>query len=150
MSIDLKSIIDFAIENEVESYEFYRDASKKVKDSVLKETFEKLSMEELKHRDYLKELLEKDLKSFKVKETEDYGISETVDEVELSVNMEFKDAIALAIKKEEEAMYMYKSLADSCNDISEKEIFINLMNMEQLHKNQLEDIYINIAYAEIW
>ncbi len=147
---DIKSIIKFAVENEVEAYEFYMGATNKVKDQHLKETFQELAKEELEHKKFLEEFLASDVERIEINGTIDYKIAETIDKPKLTVEMSFSDAIALAIKNEEEAMVMYKNLADICIDEEQKKIFLGLMKMEQMHKAKLEDIYINVAYAEVW
>lgn len=147
---ELISIIDFAIENEVDSYEFYRDATIKVEDQFLKETFEGLAQEELTHKKFLKDFLLSDVEDIRLDEFSDYKISETIDKPKLSIEMNFADALGLAIKNEEEAMYMYKSLSDACLDEGHKKLFLGLMKMEQMHKSKLEEIYVNVAYGEVW
>ncbi len=145
-----KSIIDFAIENEVEAYEFYRDAALKVKDNYLKEVFEDLSKEELEHKRFLKEFLSSDVDNIKLDEFKDYKVAETIDKPKLSVEMEFAEAIGLAMKNEEEAMKMYSDLSGAFLDQSQKDLFLGLMKMEQMHKAKLEEIYLEVAYAEVW
>lgn len=146
----LIAIIEFAVENEVEAYEFYRDAAEKVKDEFLKQTFEELAKEELEHKEFLKDFLKSDIETMKFEEVEDYKISETIDKPKLSVEMEFSEAIGLAIKNEEEAMLMYENLAEVSLNDDHKEMFLGLMKMEQMHKTRLEEIYVNVAYAEVW
>lgn len=147
---DLRSIIDFAVENEIESYEFYKNAEEKVKDDFLKQTFKDLATDELEHKKFLENFLVSDIEEIKLKEFSDYKISETIDKPELTVEMKFEDAIALAIKNEEEAMYMYKSLSEACVDEEHGQLFLGLMEMEQMHKSKLEEIYLNVAYGEVW
>lgn len=149
-NIKLKTIIEFAIQSEIDAHEFYKDAENKVKSESLKEIFKELSEEELKHKNLLIDFLKGDLHEIKLKEFDDFKISETIDKPVLSVDMEFSDAIALAIKNEEEAMNMYKALADACVDEIERKLFLELMNMEQMHKARLEEIYVNTAYGEVW
>lgn len=150
MNNDLISIIEFAIDNEVEAYEFYRDAALKVKDDFLKETFKDLAKEELEHKKFLQEFLKSDVETMEIDEVSDYKISETIDKPVLSVDMNFSEALALAIKNEEEAMLMYKSLAESTLNDKHKDIFVGLTDMEQMHKTRLEEIYLNAAYGEVW
>ena len=147
---ELRSIIDFAVENEIEAYEFYRDAAEKVDDDFLKETFQDLASEELEHKKFLQEFLVSEVEEIKLKEFSDYKISETIDKPELSVAMKFSDAIALAIKNEEEAMFMYQSLAEACVEEEHEKLFTGLMDMQQMHKAKLEEIYLNVAYGEVW
>lgn len=147
---EFKSIIEFAVNNEVEAYEFYRDAAIKVKDHHLKKTFEELAEEELNHKKFLEDFLKSGAKEIRIDETSDYKLAETIDKPKLTVEIQFTDAIALAIKNEEEAMDMYKNLSEISLDDEQKKLFIGLMKMEQMHKTRLEDVYVNIAYNEVW
>lgn len=147
---DFKKIINFAIKNEVETYEFYRDAAKKVKKESLKEIFNELAKEELEHKVFLEDILAQEKIEIELDRLSDYGVAETIDKPNLSVEMKFSDAIGLAIKNEEEAMAMYNNLAIACLDKDIKKIFSGLEEMERTHKAKLEDVYLNVAYAEIW
>ena len=147
---DFKEIIDFAVENEVEAYEFYRDAAVKLNDEHLKEVFGDLAKEELEHKRFLEEFASSGIETIKLDDVSDYKIAETLDTPKLSVEMNFVDAISLAIKKEQEAMDMYRNLADACLDKEQKDLFVGLEKMEKMHKARLEDIYIDTAYAEVW
>jgi rubrerythrin len=60
------------------------------------------------------------------------------------------DAIALAMKREEEAMDMYKEFAAISIDEGQKETFLSLATMEQGHKTKLEDLYVGTAFPEVW
>lgn len=147
---DFKEIIDFAVENEVEAYEFYRDAAEKLNDDYLKQVFGDLAKEELEHKRFLEEFASSGIEKIKLDDVSDYKIAETLDTPKLSVEMNFVDAIALAIKKEQEAVDMYRNLADACLDQEEKDLFVGLERIEKMHKARLEDIYIDVAYAEVW
>ena len=60
------------------------------------------------------------------------------------------DAIALAVKSEEEAMDMYKKMAEWSTDAEQKKMFQSLSNMEQGHKVRLEETFTNMAFPEVW
>jgi rubrerythrin len=60
------------------------------------------------------------------------------------------DAIALAMKQEEEAMHMYAELAKCSADKEQKEMFGELSRMEKGHKVKLEGMYTNMAFPEVW
>lgn len=149
-SEDMKKIIEFAVANEVDAYEFYRDAAERLEDDSLKDTFKDLAQEELEHKKFLQDFLESGTSEINIDVEADYKVSETVDKPTLSMDMSFKDAIALAMKNEEEAMDMYKKLADACVDKKEKDMFTGLMDMEKMHKTRLEDIFVNAAFVEVW
>lgn len=148
---NLETIIESAIKDEIESYEFYRDAAEKVKDSLVKDMFSKLSKEELEHRKFLENFLESEVKTINLEKGVNYKISESIyDKTPLTTDMNFKDAIKLAMKKEESAMNKYEGLAGCCSQEDEKQIFLGLRDMEEMHKNRLEEIYLNVAYTEVW
>jgi rubrerythrin len=146
---EYKNIIQMAVENEIEAYDFYTAVGERVKDPNLKPIFKALADEEKKHRNFLQGLLSQ-AKPMSFDETKDYKVSETVDKPKLSVSMKPADAIALAMKNEEEAMNMYADLAKFSLDKDQKDMFESLSRMEQGHKVKLEGMYTNIAFPEVW
>ena len=148
---EVKRIIQGAINDEIESYEFYSSAAQKVKTPSVQDIFKKLAEDEKNHRKYLEEFLESKSENITIVNDTDYEISEEIeDDIPLTTDMSFVDAIKLAIKKEESAMKKYQGLANVCNDGDIKNIFLGLRDMEQMHKCKLEDIYLNVAYTETW
>jgi rubrerythrin len=151
MANQLKDIINFAVEKEIEAYEFYQDATKKIaSDANLKKTFKDLAVEELKHKKFLQDFLEGNVYEFHLADVADYHVSEATEIPKLSTEMKFADAIALAMKKEEEAMHMYANLAAASANEKQKELFAELSKMEEMHKVRLEGIYVNASFGEVW
>ena len=145
-----KKIVDMAIANEIEAREFYQAASEKIKEPHLKEMFQGFAREEKGHELLLRNLLSRGTMSLNFKETTDYKVAETVDEPRLSMDMKPADAIALAMKKEERAMKEYNWLAEQCEDAAQKKVFLDLAAMERGHKLQLEEMFVDIGYPEVW
>lgn len=151
MSKNYKEIISLAIGNEEEAYEFYKNAAGKSKSSNLKSIFNELAAEELSHKKTLEAFLKNESLNIAFKQIEtDYKISETVELPALKPDMSFADGIALAMKKEEEAMNMYKKFAELSSSPDQKKIFNELSKMEQGHKVKLEELYNSTAYTEAW
>ena len=149
--INYKEILKMAVGNEVEAYEFYRDAAAKMKDPAMKKTFQELADEEAGHKVLLEGYLSNEMKDMKFSDEKDYKVAETVEAPQtLSTDMAFKDAIALAMKKEQEAMEMYQQFADASEEAKQKETFLELAKMEKGHKVRLEGIYTDIAFIEVW
>lgn len=146
----LISIIEEAVNREDDSYTFYKNAAEKCKDPQTKSLFERLSNEELKHKDYLQKFLDTQANTINIDDTEDYKLSQDIDRPRLTTEMDFKEAIKLAIKREEEAMEMYADIANSCLDKGEKDIFSGLSKMEKMHKTELEEIFLNVGFNEVW
>jgi rubrerythrin len=109
-----------------------------------------LAGEESKHKVLLEAFLNNDALKMNFHETSDYKVSESVVLPKLTTEMSFKDGIALAMKKEEEAMVMYQQFADHCAEEEQKKMFLQLATMEQGHKTKLEEVYTNAAYVEVW
>ncbi|MCP4116400.1 MAG: ferritin family protein [Desulfobacteraceae bacterium] len=145
-----KNIIDMAIANEIEAWEFYGAAAEKVKDPYLKEMFEHFAKEEKMHEKLLRNILKSDTISLHFREDIDYRVAETVDEPRLSMAMKPSDAIALAMKKEEQALNEYNMLAHNCLDKEQKKVFLDLAAMERGHKLKLEQAFMDVGYPEVW
>jgi len=145
-----KEIIEFAIAGEIEAQEFYKVAAYKINDPHLKEMFEQFAKDEKGHEKILKGILSKDIINQYFNESTDYKVAETVDTPKLSTDMKPADAIALAMKKEEEAMKQYTDLAEACKDFGQKKVFLDLAAMERGHKLKMEKAFIDIGYVEVW
>jgi rubrerythrin len=150
-NLNYKEILELAINNEIEAYLFYIEAAKKAKDSNLKAIFNELADEEQSHKRTLEAFLKNDSLKLNFKQSQsDYKVSESVELPPLKADMSFVDGVALAMKKEEEAMEMYTKFADASSDLVQKKIFLELAKMEQGHKVKLEELYNNSAYVEAW
>ena len=147
---EYRKTIQNAIAKEVESYVFYRSIEEKVKDKALKSTFRELAGEETKHREFLEGLLVKPMKELRFDETKDYKVSKTIERPDVTIDMKPIDGLKLAIKKEEDAMELYKGLSAASKDADMKKMFDSLAKMETSHKVRLEDIYTNQAFPEAW
>lgn len=147
---EYKKIISDAIIKEEESYLFYTDVAKESKDKNISSIFENLAKDELSHKALLEGYLSDSAKSFKFDTTADYKIAESLDTPNLSIDMKPADAITLAMKKEEDAMNLYTEFANLSTDEEQKKVFLNLARMEQGHKTKLEDLYVGMAFVEVW
>ena len=142
--------IEMAISNEIEAQEFYQSAADSMSDPYLKSMFETFFKEEKMHEKILRNIIDSDTTGSYFSEDEDYMVAETVDEPRLSTDMKPADAIALAMKKEEEAMKSYTMLADKCIDPEQKKVFLDLAAMERGHKLKMEKAFVDIGYPEVW
>lgn len=148
--MDYQEILADAIENEVEAAEFYQGVCDKTGDAQLKAIFKDLAEEERKHKLLLEAFSKNEAKPMKFKDQPNFKVAEAVETPRLSMTMKPVDAVALAMKKEQEAMEMYKMFAEASDDPQQKETFENLSRMEQGHKANLENMYNNMAFPEVW
>ena len=147
---DFRQIISQAIEGEIEAYDYYRTVSEKVRDAALKNIFGDLARDELQHRAFLQGVVKKGPDSLQVDEAQDYKVADTLESPPLSIDLKPIDGIALAIRKELDAMQMYTQLSAVAGDPEEKNTFLELAKMERGHKARLEDIYTTMAFPEVW
>lgn len=147
---EYKEIIKAAIANEVEARKFYEDAAKTLKDPFLKKLFASLAEEEKRHRDILTTIYTSNTVDRYFSETRDYKVAETVDEPELSMDMQPAQAFALAMKKEAAAMQQYTEMAAMCLDEDKRQVFLDLAAMERDHKLKMESAFVDIGYPEVW
>ena len=106
---EFDTIMDMAIAAEVEAYEFYSNVAAISKDASMKKIFGELAQEESGHKVSLESIKAKELQNFSFTAATDYKISATVEMPKLSMDLKPVDAIALAMKKEEEyLMIVYK------------------------------------------
>jgi rubrerythrin len=145
-----QTILDQAIEAEIEAAQFYQDVSQKTNNRYLKDLFLTFSEEEKKHRRILETFRNDTTMEINFAKAPDFHVSETVAEPSLSIEMKPADAIALAMKKEEAAMKQYTRLAETCTDPQHKKVFLELSAMERGHKAKMESAFVDIGYPEIW
>jgi rubrerythrin len=149
-SAEYKDVIKFAIANEFEAQKFYQAAADRVQDPHLKAMFSGFAAEEKKHAEILTGVLSHAAIGKYFHEGSDFKVSETVDRPKLSTDMKPADAIALAMKNEEDAMRQYGELAAACSDPEKKKVFLDLAAMEKGHKLKMEKAFVDIGYPEVW
>lgn len=143
-------IMDRVIEAEAEACKFYYDAAEKVTDPAVKQLFSEFASEESLSKKQLEELKANEVHDFDFDGAPDFKVSETVDLPSLSADMKPTDAIALAMKKEEEAMKSYFYLASLSCDPEKQRIYHELAQIGEKHKARMEALYTNTAFPEVW
>ncbi|MEI6809564.1 MAG: ferritin family protein [bacterium] len=146
----LDNIFDLAIGREQSANRFYTDLARMVKNTSVKETFTSLAKEELSHEALLKTLKADPGLQSKLKPSKDYRVAESESQPAISEDMPLSNAVALAMKKEQQAAELYRSLAKSSTDADTRTLFENLTNMELGHKNKLEALFVDIGYPEVF
>lgn len=147
---EYRKIIEFAIKNEIEAQQFYAEAAQKVSNSYITQMFMDFSEEEKKHEQILTGILSRESFDRFFDESRDYKVAESVDRPKVSTDMKPSEAIALAMKNEEEAMKLYTDLAEDCSDDDTRKLFLDLAAMERGHKFKMEQAFVDIGYPEVW
>ena len=130
----VEAILDFAIEREQEAVDFYTNLASTVKKPEMKEVFEHFAHEEKGHKDKL-------LGIKRGKTIQDLKISDYVVDVEASPDMDYQQALILAMKKEKAAFRLYTNLASMVDDPNLSMVFQSLAQEEAKHKLRFEIEY---------
>jgi rubrerythrin len=149
-STNINPILNAAIKREEEAYRFYKDVAERTNNKAVRETFQQLAEDELGHKDFLKSCLNDSSLLKKLPVPKDYKVAEATEAPLLSVGMKPADAMALAMKKEQESAELYLKLAKTAVDSKYQETFRGLANMELGHKTRIEALFVNIGYPEVF
>ncbi|MFA6185973.1 MAG: ferritin family protein [Phycisphaerae bacterium] len=141
-------ILDFAIEGEVEAHKFYTDLAAKMPDKTMKQVFLDFAAEELGHKKLLEDAKAGKKVLLKKEHVADLKIAEFTVAVKPTPNMNFKDALILAMQKEKKAFQLYTRLAGLMTDKTAAELFAALAQQEAKHKLRFELEYDDVVLKE--
>ena len=137
----VEDILDFAIEQEEEAAAFYTELATNAKKAWMKTVFVQFAKEEIGHKNKL--LYVK--KGGVLKPTEgkvmDLKIGDYLVDVEANPNMEYQDALIVAMKKEKAAFRLYSDIAAQAEDEALRDTFLALAQEEAKHKLRFEVEY---------
>lgn len=140
-------VISFAAMREEEAHAFYVDLAQKTTDPFIAQIFNDFAKEELKHKNMLLDIdlsgIEKMFESI-MEKRDDVNLAEHFQPVEPEPDMDFKEALIIAIKREEQSCNLYSLLAESTGDDDLSLLFVAIAKEEERHKQRLEKTYNNI------
>ncbi len=134
-------ILDFAVEKEEESAKFYTDLAGRAEEWVMAQVFEDFAKEELIHKEKLLKIKEGKLLLAAVGQVKDLKIADYLVEVAPAPEIDYQQALALAMKKEKASFKLYTDLAASTDDGSLRNAMLALAQEEAKHKLRLEIEY---------
>ncbi len=145
---DADEILEFAISREQEAYEFYVDLAGKTKDPSLKEAFLSYSKEELGHKQKI-EAVKTGKRLLPVsKKVTDLKIGDYLVDVEPKENMDYQQALILAMKREKAAYRLYTDIANISDDSELQLLFLALAQEEAKHKLRFEVAYDDVILRD--
>ncbi len=144
----VEDILDFAIGNEEKAFSFYMGLSGKMKNPRMQKVFEDFAREEKKHKDKLVAVKEGKLIVSDQEKITDLKISDYLVDVEEKPEMNYQEALILAMKKEKKAFRLYLDLSEATENENAKNIFKVLAQEEAKHKLRLEIEYDEYVLKE--
>lgn len=144
----VEDLLDFAIDREQEAHDFYVDLAERSQTSSMKQTFIQFAKEELGHKKKL-EGIKSGKRSFADKQRVlDLKLSDYLVDVEVKDNMDYQEALILAMKREKAAYKLYSDLAAIAGSGELSDIFTSLAQEEANHKLRFELEYDTEIYRE--
>jgi rubrerythrin len=149
MVIDLEEIIKYAIAKEEGSHEFYMRMAKLASHADTKDTFEYLAKEEREHKAFLQSCLTPQGCKL-VGEAHNVHLAELLEVPVFSEALTPKDALIIAMKREEELHQLYQKLASLQPPGGNRDFLNKMAQMSLGHKEKVEYLYTNVAFPEVW
>ncbi len=141
-------ILDFAMAREEESYKFYMDLAKTVKRPGMKKMFEQFAREEQGHKAKILDIKKGKLMASAPKKIADLKIGDYLVDVKPGKNLDYQQALILAMKKEKMAFKLYTDLAERAPAETLKNLFLSLAQEEARHKLRFEIEYDDMVMTE--
>jgi rubrerythrin len=149
MNTELTTLIEQAIRQEELSHEFYTRLAKIVAHGETKETLEWLAKDELEHKVFLESCLTPSGCTL-VGQAQDTHLAEIMDAPAITSDLTPKEALMVAMKREEGSYNFYQRLASLQPPGDAKAFLEKMAKMELGHKQKVEYLYTNVAFPEVW
>ncbi len=144
----INDILDFAIEQEQEAVDFYRELAANAATKDMQAVFEEFAHEEIRHKTRLLDIKEKGLYHMEQANVKDLKIAEYLVSVKPSPGMTYSESLVLAMKKEKAAFKLYINLSERAPDAEMKNVFLSLAQEESKHKLRFELEYDEFILRE--
>ncbi len=139
--ISAKEILDFAIQNEEKAAEFYTDLASEMESGSLREVFLGFAREEQGHKAKLLKVKDSGKMESAGQEILDLKIGDYLVEGEPGPDMDYQQALILAMKQEKAAFKLYTALAAAAPDEDLRNLLLSLAQEEAKHKLRFEVEY---------
>lgn len=148
-SESLDRILDYAIAREIEASQFYTDLAAMMTTEAMKQVFRDFAREEMGHKARLEDVKQGEY-ALDPPEMEivGLGLADYLVEAEPSPDMNYADALILAMKKEKAAYRLYMDMAVSLGSGELAEMFRALAAEEARHKLRFEIEYDDVVLKE--
>ena len=149
---NLEYLIDRAIKNEEDAFEFYKNLMNSISDNVAKDALKLLAGEEKKHKEFLVAYKNGNYKtnSLRMNEVVDYKIAQFVDAPDVNKDMKSKDVYLVAAHRELNSYNFYKGLSDIQPAGEVKDMLLKMASEEMKHKEKVEYLYTNTAFPQTY
>ena len=149
MKLDsVDKVLDYAIEKEEDAAQFYTDLAGKMKTPQMKQVFLGFADEEKGHKRKLESVKKGKRMVSAEKKIMDLKIGDHLVDIALDSNLDYQEALIVAMKAEKAAYKLYMDLASTTADAELQNLFLGLANEEAKHKLRFEIEYDDVILKE--
>ncbi len=134
-------ILDFAISQEEKAVELYTDLASRLAPKHMKDIFMAFAEEERGHKAKLLLVKDGEQMLFAEQQVLNLKIGEYLEDVTVTGDLDYQQALVVAMKAEKNAYRMYEGLASTTDDPALKSTLLALAQEEAKHKLRFEIEY---------
>jgi rubrerythrin len=144
----IDEVLDFAMEGEQNAVDLYTALANQTDNTEMRDTFIQFAREEMGHKARLLEIKTEGTAGYEPASVTDLKISDYLSVVQPAANMDYRQALILAMSNEKAAFRLYTRLAADCNQPELKNVFLGLAQEEAKHKLRFEIEYDDYVLRE--
>jgi len=144
----ISEILDFAIDKEEEAYQLYTDLAANMSRESMRLIFLQFANEEKQHKAKLLNIQSGKLEIPAAQKVSDLKIGDNLEEVAISSDLTYQQALILAMKAEKNAYKLYSDLSELATNPAHKALFLQLAQEEARHKLRFEIEYDDFILQE--
>ncbi len=134
-------ILDFAIQNEEAAAAFYTDLAEKVASDSMRGLFQDFAREEQGHKAKLLKVKQSGKMAPAAPKIVDLKIGDYLVDADPNANLDYQQALILAMKQEKAAFKLYTDMAAATTDADLQALLLSLAQEEAKHKLRFEVEY---------
>ena len=135
---NMDDVLQFAMNEEQKAVDFYTNLAENSRNEDMQKVFEQFAKEEVGHKARLARIKEEGFYPSSQKGGPDLKIADYQTDMEPSADMNYAEALIVAMKKEKAAFRLYHDLAEKAPNEELKTLFQNLAQEESKHKLRFE------------
>jgi rubrerythrin len=142
-------VLELAISRETQAAEFLMALAGRMGNPAMQVVFERLAQEELEHKARLElEVMKEGIVAKTVGRLIDVGEADYAGELDLGPDVDFKEALGMAIEKERRSFRFYTDLAGIVPEREVHDVLLELAEEEARHLVRFEMEYNKLATQE--
>jgi rubrerythrin len=141
-------ILNFAMESEQEAVDFYNDLAEHAGNKDMRSIFTQFAQEEVSHKAKIMKIKEEGTYEIAPEKLKDLKVSDYMVNIKPKPDMNYHDALILAMNKEKAAFRLYMDLSEKTDNASMQKMFLMLAQEESKHKLRFELEYDEYVLRE--